>query len=223
MVVLLAVLTVVALIALDYLVLRKRRANQPVEIRLPGLEPLSHMIDQVPDGVFLQPTYTWTRIREDGDLLIGVHPLLLGLLGAPYRFELLGNGSAVEKGMPLIGLERNERRLSVPSPVDGRVTAVNRRSTGETQWKGLEAPDGSWLYRIRPARVQQEVRGWMIADAAVAWTKQQYEGIRDYLTRVAGLGEVGVTMADGGDVPIGVLASLDDAGWNGFQDTFLSM
>jgi len=222
MVVLLAVLTVAALIALDYFVLRKRRAEGPAEVRLPGLEPLSQLTEGVPEGVFLQPTYTWTRIREDGDLMVGVHPLLLGLLGAPYQYELLGNGSSVEKGAPLIQLERGGRRLSVPSPVEGRVTAVNRRSTGETQWKGLEAPDGSWLYRIRPERVEQEVPAWMIADAAIGWTKQQYEGIRSYLTRAASLDEVGVTMADGGDIPIGVLASLDDVGWTGFQSTFLT-
>lgn len=222
MVVLLAILTVVALIALDYFVLRERRAKRPAEARLPGLEPLSRLADSVPDGVFLQPTFTWTRISEDGDLFVGVHPLLLGMLGAPYRYELLGNGSAVEKGAPLIWIERSGRRLSVPSPVEGRVTAVNRRSTGETQWKGLEAPEGSWLYRIQPVRVEQEVPGWMIADSALAWTRQQYEGIRSYLTRAVGLGEVGATMADGGDVPIGVLATLDDQAWTGFQATFLT-
>jgi len=222
MVVLFAVLTVAALIALDYFVLRKRRAERRAEIRLPGLEPLSHTVDSVPDGVFLQPTYTWTRIRQDGDVLVGVHPLLLGLLGAPYGYELMASGSSVRKGEALLRLERGGRLLTVPSPIEGSITAVNRRSTGETQWKGLEAPEGSWLYRIRPERVEQEVPSWMIADTAVTWTKQQYERVRDYLTRAATLGEVGVALADGGDVPIGVLAELDDAGWDGFQDTFLT-
>jgi glycine cleavage system H lipoate-binding protein len=223
MVAILVVLTIVALVALDYFVLRKkRRAAATEEIVLPGLQPLSEAIDRLPTGVFLQPTYTWSRIREDGQLMLGVHPLLLGLVGAPYQLELLTSGERVDKGAPLIRIKRGGRGLTVRSPVAGRITAVNHVLCGETEWRGMNGDDGCWLYRIEPENVASEIAGWMIADRAVQWTRTQYARLREYLSGVVGTTELGVTMADGGEIPVGILANLDEAGWEAFQDTFLS-
>ena len=217
-----AVLTVVALIALEFLVLRKRRrpAGEPA-LRLPGLEPLSRAIRLVPGGVFLQPTFTWARIREDGELVVGVHPLLLGVVGAPYEIERLAEGEEVQKGDPLVRIGRGRRRLVVRSPVAGRITAVNRVVEGETDWRAVEGKNGSWLYRLVPQHVAHEVPNWMIADRAVEWTRHAYERIRTSLVHVTGIGAVGPAMADGGDIPVGVLESLDDAAWQQFQSDVL--
>jgi glycine cleavage system H lipoate-binding protein len=223
MAVALVILTVAALIALDYFVFRKRReARSGATMRLPGLKHLSQAVRRVPEGVFLHPTFTWSRIREDGEVLVGVHPLLLGLLGGPYRFELKDRGEQLNKGAPLLHIQREGRQLALAAPFAGRITAVNHVVVGETEWQGLDDEDGRWLYRIRPDRMAEEVPGWMIADRAIAWTKGQYEAIRSYLAQAGGVQELGVTMADGGEIPIGILSSLDDTRWTDFQNTFLT-
>ena len=221
MVAVLVVLTILALVALDYFVLRKRSAATVRRVRLPGLAPLSGAVGRVPAGVFLQPSYTWCRIRRDGDLALGVHPLLLGLVGAPYRIELLPDGSVVERGAPLVRVRRGARQLTVRSPVTGRIVAVNRVIGGETEWVGLEDDGGSWFYRIRPERVADEVPQWLIAERAVEWTRRQYDRLRTFLVGPVGTGHVGVTMADGGEIPVGVLTNLSAEGWEAFQAAFL--
>lgn len=222
MVALLVALTIVALLAADYYFLRRGRREEELEqIPLPGLEPLSAAITHLPAGVFLQPTFTWSRIRPDGDLLLGVHPLLFGLVGAPYGIELLPNGQQLGKGSPLARITKGGRGLTVRSPVEGRIAEVNRAITGETDWQGVNGGTGSWLYRIVPARVGTEVSTWMLAEQAAGWTRRQYERLREHLSALAVSPELARTMADGGEVPAGILAALDDAAWARFEATFL--
>jgi len=128
----------------------------------------------------------------------------------------------VEKGDPLVRVGQGARRLTVAAPIAGRITTVNHAVAGETDWSGLDTDDGgAWLYRVTPVAVAQEVSGWMIADRAVTWTQRQLQQLRENLSSSAAGREVGVTMADGGDVPTGVLSRLDDRAWDDFQSAFL--
>ncbi|KPJ97584.1 MAG: hypothetical protein AMS20_16905 [Gemmatimonas sp. SG8_28] len=223
MVALLVIVSIVALIALDYFVLRKGRAAREAvgRIELPGLQPLSEAFRRLPAGVFLQPTYTWSRIREDGEVFIGLHPMLFGLIGAPYDLQLLGQGRDVRKGAPLARVGRGARYLTVRSPIDGVITEVNHRVAGETDWSGLAEADGAWLYRLRPERVGDEVPTWLIGDRAVEWTKAQYARLRNRLAGVALAHSLGVVMPDGGEIPAGILGELDEQAWRTVQIEFL--
>ncbi len=225
MVALLVILSIVALIALDYFVFRKRRVDREMieRIEVPGLKPLSDVVRRLPGGVFLQPTYTWSRIREDGELAIGIHPMLYGLVGAPYQLELVAEGARVEKGAPLARLGRGDRWLTVRSPIAGAVTEVNHRVDGEADWTGVRDTSGGWLYRVRPEHAGDEVPSWLIGERAAAWTKEQYARLRGRLAGVAMARSLGTVMADGGEIPTGILGQLDEQAWHAVQDEFLDL
>jgi glycine cleavage system H lipoate-binding protein len=223
MVALLVALTILGFLALDYFVLRpRRRAAEAADAAPLGLVPVTRAIDSMPNGVFLQPTYTWSRVLADGDLAMGVHPLLLGLVGGPLEIELLKNGERVEKGAPFVSLRKQDRRLTVRSPVSGTVTDVNEAPSGSPVWNGAVGPEGNWLYRVRPDRLAQEIPFWLIADQARDWTRRQYERIRNHLLAAVGGGEIGVTMTDGGDIAVGILDNLDAGVWDAFEHRFLN-
>jgi hypothetical protein len=61
----------------------------------------------------------------------------------------------------------------------------------------------------------------MVAESAVEWTRAQYARLREYLFGVQHAGELGLAMTDGGDIPVGILTSLDAAAWDGVQKDFL--
>jgi glycine cleavage system H protein len=223
MVALLVALTILGFLALDHFVLRPRRRIAEAADAAPlGLVPVTPAIDTMPAGVFLQPTYTWSRVLLDGDLVLGVHPLLFGLVGGPLQVETLRNGDRVEKGAPLVRLKLNDRRLTVRSPIAGTVTDVNQAPATRPEWNGVSGADGGWLYRLRPDRLAHEIPFWMIADQARDWTRRQYDRIREHLLAAAGGGEVGVTMTDGGDLPVGILGHLDAEVWDAFERRFLA-
>lgn len=223
MVAVLVVMTIAVLIALDYFVLRRRRSERREEMpAMPGLEPLSQAVSRLPWGVFLQPTFTWTRVEPDGAVLIGVHPLLLGIVGAPYEIGLLETGEDVEKGQPLLRIRRGGRSLTVRAPVAGRITGVNRTVENETDFDAAAKHGASWFYRIAPVGIGDEVPKWLIGARAAEWTAGQYDRIREHLLRQSRDGEVGLALADGGEVPVGILVHLDAAAWAEFESVFLT-
>jgi glycine cleavage system H lipoate-binding protein len=218
MVVVLVVLTILALLALDYFVLSKRR--EMAEAAAPTLsapEPLSRTVGQLPAGVFVQPGFTWSRIRENGDVATGVHPLVIGLVGEPYRVELMKVGESVERGEPFLQVGRGDRRLTLRSPVAGRIAEVNPDVARETARAGVRDRDGSWLYRITPTHLDEEIPTWMVAERAAQWTRRQYEQLGEFFSGLVQEEAVGVTMADGGEIPTGILTKLDDRAWKEFQ------
>ena len=223
MVAVLVVMTIAALIALDYFVFRKRRAERDEVLpAMPGLEPLSQAVSRLPWGVFLQPSFTWTRIEPDGAVLVGVHPMLLGVVGAPYEIGLLETGEDVKKGQPLLRIRRGGRSLTVRSPIAGRITGVNRTVENETDFDAAAKNGASWFYRIAPVDIGDEVPKWLIGAHAAEWTTAQFDRIREHLLLGSRHADVGLALADGGEVPVGILADLDAAAWADFETAFLT-
>jgi len=219
----LAVLTFAAFIALDYFVLSKRGAE--ATSTTPALPPhtsLPAVRQPVPAGIYLQPTYTWSRFGRAGEVYLGVHPMLLGLVGTPYDLELRAPGEHVAKGESLVRVARGGHHLNVRSPVAGRVEHVNRNLTGETLWRDLQEEDGGWLYRLQPESVADEIKTWLTGEPAAEWTRRQYDRLRTYLQNAVADGHLGTVMADGGELQPGVLADMDESVWAGLEDRFLS-
>jgi len=212
MVAVLVLLTLVVLVALDHYVYSKRHhqavAGGPVG---PPLTSLLSASRSLPAGVSLQPTYTWGSFGLDGELYLGVHPMLLGLIGTPLEVEALTPGTHVTKGEALVRVGTGGRHLTVRSPISGRVDRVNRPATGAE-------PRNAWLYRLVPDHVTGETRGWLSGEQAAGWTRRRYADLREFLVSAAGDPHLGAVMADGGDLPAGILAEMDEQVWAGLDE-----
>lgn len=197
---------------------KARRAKLP----LPRAIPLAEAAEAPPSGIFLQPAFTWTRMRENGEIFLGLHPLLTSLLGIDFSLELLADDETVERGTSLLKLRRGDRELQVFSPVNGRIVEGNTDFSPLPEWKGTTMRGGSWIYRIRPLDVKGEVPHWLVGEDASNWAHQQYRAIRDFLFQTDIHHEVGLAAADGGELPTGVLNQMDESVWGAFQETFLA-
>ena len=223
MVLVLVLLTFAVMAALDYFVFSKSYTEYYARgSARPALQPLPAAYQPVPAGVYLQSTYTWSRIGRSGEVYLGVHPMLLGLVGASCELEFRTRGEHVAKGEPLVRIVRAGRRLTVRSPIAGRVDRVNRRAIGGPRWRGVEGHDGDWLYRLQPERVAEEVPLWLSGEAAAEWTRRRYDDLRAYLHGAVADGHLGVMLADGGELPVGILAEMDEHVWTGLEDRFLA-
>jgi glycine cleavage system H lipoate-binding protein len=221
---LLMALTFAVLIALEYFVIRKRYpelgAGWPAKA---GLHPLSPASWQpVPDGVFLQPTYTWGSFGPSGNMYVGVHPMLLGLVGPPCELECRQPGERVAKGDTLVTIGRAGRHLTVRSPVAARVDRVNRHEVSKARLREANGHEGVWLYRLRPEPLAQDATMWLTGEAAAAWTRRRYDELRTFMQGTVAESHLGVTMADGGDLPVGILGEMDQEVWSRLEDRFLS-
>jgi glycine cleavage system H lipoate-binding protein len=224
MVAALVVLTFAVLVALDYFVFSRRypelSAGWPAK---PGIRPLSPAAWQpVRAGVFLQPTYTWGCLGPLGDVYVGVHPMLLGLVGPPCELECRRPGEHVAKGDTLVTIARAGRHLTVRSPVAARVDRVNLQAVREARWRQADGHEGVWLYRLRPERLAHEVTTWLTGEAAAEWTRRRYDELRSYLQGTVVESHLGALMADGGDLPVGILGEMDQEVWSRLEDRFLA-
>jgi glycine cleavage system H lipoate-binding protein len=223
MVLALVLLSFAVMIALDHFVFSKRYPEYYARgSAKPALQPLPAPNQPIPAGIFLQSTYTWSRIGRSGEVYVGVHPMLLGLVGTPCEIEFRARGEHVAKGDPLVRIGRAGRRLTVRSPLAGKVDRVNRREIGEALWRGVAGHAGDWLYRLQPERVAEEVPLWFSGEEAAEWTRRRYDDLRAYLHGAVAEGHLGVMLADGGELPVGILAEMDERVWIGLEDRFLA-
>jgi hypothetical protein len=209
---------VVTLLTGHYFLIERPRRVERTSTSGPRAMPLRELISRLPAGVFLQPTFTWGQVRPGGDVEIGVHPLLLSLLGPDCEVETRNAGERVEKGDPLMRVGIGERRLVVRSPVAGSISMSNATASGATDWQSRS--DRTCL--IQPDRLSDEIPAWMLGEVAVEWTQAQYGRIRDHLLARSADPEVGMALADGGELPVGALNRFGAVDWAEFEEEFLS-
>lgn len=209
--------TVVLLLTGHYYFVERPRRIAEGETAGPPAVPLRDLVSGLPAGVFLQPGFTWAAVRSSGDLQVGVHPLLLSLIGNDPELETRRAGEQVRKGDPLVTLRSGDRRLVVRSPISGRVKASSLRPPRDTVWQARS--EGTCL--IRPEGLDTELPTWMIGQTAIDWSRGQYGKIRDFVMSRSVHPEAGLALADGGELPVGVLTQIESPDWAEFEETFL--
>lgn len=218
------VTVVVALGGYHLLIERPRRARVGLELRgaRVGPAPLTDWVESVPEGVFLQDGFTWSRVVPDGTVEVGVHPMLHGLVGSQTRFSLAEPGRHFDRGEPILEIGTGDRSARVRAPLSGKITARNRFASTELTDGDPHSIDRAWLYRVQPDDLARDVPSWMIGRPATEWAGDRYGRIREYLQRAVADGEMGLALADGGEVPVGALAELDAEAWSDFEARFLN-
>lgn len=209
---------VVTLLTGHYLLVERPRRVAGEAAVGPRIVPLRDTVNRLPAGIFLQPTFTWGQVRPTGDVEIGVHPMLLALVGPEPELAMPGVGEHVDKGDPLMKVASGDRSLVVKSPLAGRVTAAGRAPHRQPGWPGRADPTCA----IEPEGLSDEVPTWMIGKAAVDWSRLQYGRIRDHLLERSMHPDTGLALADGGELPVGALSQLEAAEWAEFELEFLS-
>lgn len=178
MVAILVILMVAAALGIDLAVRawRKRRGivlsprqqiiPLPEWARLP-LEKLSF-----PAGLFYGRGHTWARVRDDGDVQIGIDDFLNAAVGPVQLVKMLKEGTRVQRGEPLAQLKQDGITVWVRSPIGG---TVRRSNQGVDPSQLRNDPYGSgWLAEVHPdnpgadlhrLRIGAQVREWIEREA----------------------------------------------------------
>lgn len=215
---LLVVLMVIAVLAVEFLIQRRKRLALVARENVAALR-INRITNLIPRGVFLQPSLTWSKILTSGNLMVGLNPVLLGLVGKPDKIDLVANGQNVRKGDTLFTIHKDAKMLRVKSPVNGVVTGLNAQASVDNSWENLSQ---NWLYTINPENISDEVSGWLVAEKASAWLQEKHQQLKNFFAQLMPQAEMGLTMADGGDLPVGILSHFDAADWQKFEENFIA-
>jgi len=216
MVVVLFILMVVVVVAAEWIAARKRRAEATKAVA----EALSRDRLSIADGLFYAPGHSRSALDAEGTLAVGADDLLLQLIGRVERVDLPDAGARLERGDPLFTIWNGRRSVTVPSPVSGKVEALN---TGviESPAMLMSARDG-WAVRIRPEALADSIDGMSIGAGAREWFDRELARLRDFFADLAMAPALSsATLQDGGMPVRGALGHLDDESLNRFQEEFL--
>lgn len=218
MTVVLVVLTIVAVVTIDLLILARRGRRSAVSAAatpIPMREPV------IPQGLFLGPAHAWARLTSEGSLRIGLDDLVIQAIGKADAVTPVPRGTEVARGDTIVSIRLGSRTLEVPSPVDGRVVEVNDRVSSEPWLVGRDPYGAGWCVSVFSRDLKEALRPLRIGAGAAAFLSEELGRLVDFLLGRTAPAAAPI-LADGGVPFVGAVSRLDDAGWRAFEDEFFN-
>ena len=153
MVFILVLITIAALLAVDWYLVRRRQTTP----ELAGASGKRIPTAMLPMEFFLHPGHAWASVRSAQRVEVGADHFAPGFAGALAGVELPEPGARLRQGESAWTLVSSSgRRLTQPMPVDGEVLEVNPRLKADPDLVGREPYREGWLLRIRPRRLKAD-------------------------------------------------------------------
>jgi len=213
----LVILLVVTLIAIDSfkLYLKRRRGE------VPAVEPVATFSSiQFPRGLFLADNHSWARLTELGELKVGMDELLTQAMGNVDEVDVMPVGTRLNKGDTMAVITRLGHKFQVTSPVDGTVVAANENAEHNPHTVNNDPYGRGWLATVWPVEHNEALRDMKVGDRAATWLSRETQRFTDFLTVRTSPEMVGALAADGAHPVIGAACSLDQEGWELFEEEF---
>jgi glycine cleavage system H protein len=168
----------------------------------------------VPAGYWLHPGHTWARVADDGAVVVGLDDFAQKLVGPVTQVALPKPGAPVAQGVPAFSLGADGRSVPMLSPVDGVVAEVNDGVASDPALLAEPYMQG-WLFKVRPARLQANVRQLLSGDAAKRWVEEAAGALAARATP-----ELGRVLQDGGAPVSGIAQELEPERWDELARSF---
>jgi len=159
---------------------------------------------RVPDTVGFHPGHTWARRVGGTRVRVGIDDLAQAFVGTPESIHLPAVGEPMKRGERGWGLTVDGRELPMLSPVNGKVTAVNREVLDNPSLLA-DAYEGGWLLEVEVPSKRAALKELLKGESARAWMAATVQTLR---TRMGG--ELGPVMQDGGTPVSGFGRQLGD-------------
>jgi glycine cleavage system H lipoate-binding protein len=237
MVALFVILTIVAFLLIDVAVqkIQNQRAEVPSTDRVPltnsvytaavprfTLASLSEEAFVIPKGLFFHKGHTWAKILSSGKVRIGLDGFMQRVVGRIDAIDVPEIGRRVRLGERVFSLTQGNRKMSLPSPVEGVITSVNNVILGNPGGLKADPYGDGWLCTVEPVNLVGSLNHLRIAEDAITWFRAELSRFKDFISgSVLHDDFAGQTLYDGG-IPIeGLLERFDDKAWSVFQEEFL--
>lgn len=168
------------------------------------------------DGLSYTAGHLWLDRKAFGRLRVGMDDLAQRLFPGVTQVWLPRVGTVLEKGDPAVTIKAEPGAASIPSPVDGVVTAVNGDVAANPDLLHQSPYSGAWLFTIR-AR-EKTVSGTRTGGDARSWFRVEEERLSHLLEA-----ELGMAAADGGELIVPASSLLPKERWQKLVSEFLQV
>jgi glycine cleavage system H protein len=207
------VLALVILLTIPVLLIAAMmRGADELKRRSLGLREVAGLVFR-PDAWY-SAGHTWMTRLAGGSLRVGLDALALRLMPTVNSVDFKPAGTRVSKGSALATLHAGARALTVRSPVDGVVVAVNAAALRDP---GLVKKDGygrGWLVTVVPS--DMEFARLPHGPAAESFLREESARWNHFVE-----GRLGYAAADGGELMAPAPWLLGDEGWRELAAEFV--
>jgi len=120
---------------------------------------------KIPDGISYTKDHEWAKRLPDGNVLIGVSDYAQKQLHEIVYVELPDLGKEVGQAASLGSVESVKAVSDVFAPVSGKVVEVNEALLDSPELINQDPYGKGWVARIRPSRLDADLKGLMDARA----------------------------------------------------------
>lgn len=213
MTVILVVLTIAVFLGVDWL-LHRGRAVVPARVA-------ARPAVRLPTGVFFAPSHTWLSLFPTGAAWLGIDDFVAQLLDRPQVKFLAGRGDHVSRGAPLMKLSEDGRALTIRSPIDGRVTALNPALATDPGLLQRAPFSEGWACELTPDR-PADLKSLLLGGESRDWLREEFARLRDLFAGAGGALEPAM-LQDGGPPIAGAMRLAGADVWERFDHEFLEV
>ena len=112
-------------------------------------------MSKLPTELKYAETHEWSRLTEDGNIVVGITDHAQGALGDLVYVELPEVGDDVAAGNTVAVVESVKAASDIYAPVSGEVVAINEELEEEPQLVNNGPYDEGWLFTIAPSNVHE--------------------------------------------------------------------
>ena len=180
---------------------------------------------RIPQGLFFNRYHTWAFMEKSGIAKVGLDDLLMRITGEVKLQRVIASGEKIRKGDFLAEIVQDGKLLKVYSPISGEIVETNTSLLSNPVWLNADPYVRGWLYKIKPISWVADTHSCFLAEDATAWSKQELDRFKDFLSESLGkyfAGSSAMVLQDGGELRDQPLSELPNEVWQDFQQDFLS-
>jgi CheY-like chemotaxis protein len=152
----------------------EKQMRHKVRLIKPGTrESKSKFELNVPAGVFVSKQHAWAKIEMNGSVRIGPDDLIRKIFEKIDHVDLPETEQTIKKGETLFAINYGDYKLEMPSPLSGKVTSVNSEHTEHPEWLAIKPFELSWMCRIEPSNLAEELPDLSIGHDSVSWYQDE--------------------------------------------------
>ena len=220
MVVLLVLLTVIAVLSIDWLISRRHApqvALAPAAVESPPVfEPVFVAGYQLPEDRAYHRGHTWARIVGPDTVVVGMDDFARKLTGRADSVEMPANGAWLEQGAEGFRVQHGNRIAKFLSPVAGEVVDVNPAVAANPALATDDPYGRGWVLKIRSSGLVSNLKNLLSGSLARRWTEDAREQLELRLMAISG-----TVMQDGGTPAPDFADHLDAEEWKRLTGVFL--
>jgi len=129
-------------------------------------------------GVHYHRGHTWVRVEREGDVRVGLDDFGQQLLGPVIEVHTPNPSEVVYEGATACELCCRNGRVRIPTPVSGRVHAVNRRLHEHPELINKNPYTTGWLYTVKAPNLPCELQNLLYGDEARCWFETEIQRAR---------------------------------------------